>query len=188
MENLLGQKFGRLTVIKFAGIRKIKSKTPRRKHILTYYWECRCDCGNKATVTAGNLKAKNVKSCGCQIAISNRARTLPNGEAAFGCLFRRYRKQAIGRGLCFNLSKKLFREMTKQVCHYCGQVPSRICKPVRDNLNTGKYYIYTGIDRKNGDLGYSKGNCVPCCTVCNRAKNIMSYNEFKSWIERIKNG
>ena len=107
MENLLGQKFGRLTVIKFAGIRKIKSKTPRRKHILTYYWECRCDCGNKATVTAGNLKAKNVKSCGCQIAISNRARTLPNGEAAFGCLFRRYRKQAIGRGLCFNLSKKL---------------------------------------------------------------------------------
>jgi hypothetical protein len=37
-----------------------------------------------------------------------------------------------------------------------------------------------GIDRKNSTLGYSKSNCSPCCTVCNRirGKDDISHEEM----------
>lgn len=54
-ENLTGQKFGRLTVIKYA-----YSKKGAR------YWLCECSCGNKEKyVTTGHLKNGRINSCGC---------------------------------------------------------------------------------------------------------------------------
>jgi len=52
-ENIVGQKFGRLTVIAFS-----HAKTDT-------YWLCRCDCGNEKTYTKGHLKQKVAHSCGC---------------------------------------------------------------------------------------------------------------------------
>jgi len=54
-ENLIGQKFGRLTVIRFAG----KSKY----HIAC--WLCECDCGNVITTRGSCLKNGSAQSCGC---------------------------------------------------------------------------------------------------------------------------
>jgi len=51
--NLVGQKFGRLTVIEY-------SHTNRY-----YYWKCICECGNEHIASSGNLKFGNTKSCGC---------------------------------------------------------------------------------------------------------------------------
>ena len=48
--DISGQKFGRLTVLKFAGNNK---------------WECRCDCGNITLVSSQKLKSGHTKSCGC---------------------------------------------------------------------------------------------------------------------------
>lgn len=58
MENrldLVGKKFGRLTVIKF------DSKDKRGK----LKWLCRCDCGKEKVVLGSRLKDGNTKSCGC---------------------------------------------------------------------------------------------------------------------------
>ncbi len=52
--NLLGQKFGRLTVVEPAENRKGK-----------VMWTCLCDCGNKTVVASGNLRSGTTKSCGC---------------------------------------------------------------------------------------------------------------------------
>ena len=54
-ENLVGRKFGRLTVI-----RRLK---PEEVQTEQYNWLCRCDCGNEVTVIGCNLS--NTKSCGC---------------------------------------------------------------------------------------------------------------------------
>lgn len=54
-EDLTGRRFGILTVVRLDELR-VKDK---------YTWECRCDCGNTAYVTASNLKSGNSKSCGC---------------------------------------------------------------------------------------------------------------------------
>lgn len=53
--NLIGQKFGRLTVID--RLENTKSGKTR--------WLCICDCGNETAVQGNNLKNKHVKSCGC---------------------------------------------------------------------------------------------------------------------------
>ena len=56
-EDLTGQKFGRLTVIK---------RGPNTKSRNAQWW-CQCDCGNPelVLVTATHLKNGNTKSCGC---------------------------------------------------------------------------------------------------------------------------
>jgi hypothetical protein len=55
--NLIGQKFGRLTVTEFA-----YSKINR-------YWKCVCDCGNTVIVNGQSLRSGKTRSCGC---ISNK--------------------------------------------------------------------------------------------------------------------
>lgn len=50
LKDLTGQKFSRLTPIKYLGSRK---------------WRCKCDCGNIIDVFTNNLTRGNTKSCGC---------------------------------------------------------------------------------------------------------------------------
>ena len=53
--DLSGQKFGRLTVVEYAG----KNKYNRTQ------WLCRCDCGNDKIVSSNSLNSGKTKSCGC---------------------------------------------------------------------------------------------------------------------------
>jgi hypothetical protein len=53
-KNLVGQRFGRLIVIE--GLRRGDGR-PR--------WRCQCDCGNKHTTSAAELKRGSTASCGC---------------------------------------------------------------------------------------------------------------------------
>lgn len=52
--NLIGQKFGRLTVIKKDYSKKNKG-----------YWICKCDCGNEKIVKTNLLTSGQTQSCGC---------------------------------------------------------------------------------------------------------------------------
>jgi hypothetical protein len=52
--DLIGQRFGRLTVIERAG-------SQIRKRL----WLCRCDCGEQTKCTTGNLRSGQSQSCGC---------------------------------------------------------------------------------------------------------------------------
>lgn len=51
---LRGMKFGKLTPI-----------MPSHRGPFGIYWLCQCDCGQKKTVAANNLKTGNTRSCGC---------------------------------------------------------------------------------------------------------------------------
>jgi hypothetical protein len=46
-------------------------------------------------------------------------------------------------------------------------------------------YTYNGVDRIDNSIGYTKENCVPCCTICNWAKSNRGVDEFKDYIEGI---
>ena len=73
--DLVGKKFGKLTVIKFDRVeykRDAKGKNRDRG-----YWLCRCDCGKKVTNARNDLVSGKTKSCGClckENAIKNRKR------------------------------------------------------------------------------------------------------------------
>lgn len=56
--DLAGKKFGRWTVIAYAGT----IGNGRRKAAT---WQCRCDCGNNAIVRAHSLVQGKTQSCGC---------------------------------------------------------------------------------------------------------------------------
>ena len=52
--DLVGKRFGRLTVIEYAGVKNCSSQ-----------WKCRCDCGKIKTVRGANLTSGVTRSCGC---------------------------------------------------------------------------------------------------------------------------
>ena len=54
LEDLTGQRFGRLTVIEHS-------------HSVNYrhYWLCKCDCGKIKTIRGSHLKSGAIRSCGC---------------------------------------------------------------------------------------------------------------------------
>lgn len=58
-DEMLGRKFGRLTVIGYAGIHTTPCGTRRR------LWKCRCDCGKEKIVHEPSLRNGSTKSCGC---------------------------------------------------------------------------------------------------------------------------
>jgi hypothetical protein len=57
-EDLTGQRFGQLTVVKYAGM--LGNKRPYHSG-----WLCQCDCSAKVNVRADHLKRGLVQSCGC---------------------------------------------------------------------------------------------------------------------------
>ena len=54
MVDLVGEKYGRLTVVGFDRLQNHKT-----------YWHCVCDCGLTVIATGNNLRSGNTKSCGC---------------------------------------------------------------------------------------------------------------------------
>lgn len=53
--NLIGKRFGKLTVINETEQRDVKGNI---------IWECKCDCGNISYVSTNSLNSKNTTSCG----------------------------------------------------------------------------------------------------------------------------
>lgn len=56
VKDLVGQKFGRLTVL---------AMSPDRDSVGQIQWLCRCDCGNIVEVSGRNLMYGSTSSCGC---------------------------------------------------------------------------------------------------------------------------
>lgn len=168
--DISGQRFGRLVAVKVV----------RNKPVM---WECRCDCGNIHITSRANLY--KAKSCGCshveQARKLGREKRKSAGYSARNKLMRKYESQARYRNLEFKLTTDQFNEITKKNCFYCNKVPSQIVNIKGCNGE----YIYNGIDRLDNSKGYSVENCVPCCGTCNRAKQVMSVEEFYSWIDRV---
>jgi hypothetical protein len=142
-------------------------------------WLCRCDCGTETTAKAGNLQRGKVRSCGCKRA--ELSQKLPPGEGGFRNLAYNYKLRAKKKGLQFSITDEEFRALTRSNCYYCMQEPSQIYKNGTDRTA----YTYNGVDRKDGKLGYTRSNCVPCCGRCNLSKNTMNEAEFINWITRV---
>lgn len=58
LQELTGERFGRLTVIK-------QTQKPKEVKNKNRYWECKCDCGNTHIASTPSLRSGKVQSCGC---------------------------------------------------------------------------------------------------------------------------
>ena len=73
-----------------------------------------------------------------------------------------YKKESVRRKINFKLTELEFAVIVSQPCYYCGEL--------QENFN--------GVDRVNNKKGYIKGNCAPCCKVCNIMKHAQIKDEF----------
>ena len=174
--NLIGKKFGRLTVI--------KREYPNDKWRHTR-WLCKCECGMEKIILGDDLKSGKTRSCGClykeAMIKNNRKRRLNYGTANMRQIITSYKRHAKRRGLEYNLTEEQFSEITKKDCHYCGAKPNNI----KNNCHYNGKYIYNGLDRIDNKKGYMIDNVVPCCKRCNTAKNNSTLQEFRDWIKRL---
>ena len=83
-ENLIGQKFGKLTVL-YRDEDRVSASG--KKSVI---WHCKCDCGNEVNVKAANLKRGSTKSCGCSQGFIQRSFKDRSGER-YGRLLVLYR-------------------------------------------------------------------------------------------------
>lgn len=170
--DLLGKKFGSLTVIEFAGKDKFRASL----------WKCSCECGKfncskELNICRASLLSGRTLSCG-----NGSSKTRQSENVPVRRLYNNYRHNAMKRNYCWELNLELFEQLTNSKCHYCGMKPYKLYRPKECN----HIHFYNGIDRKDNSIGYTEENSVPCCEFCNYAKGGRSMEKFMKWINHVR--
>lgn len=183
-EDLSGQKFGRLTVIK---------RVPKPEHIIydAIYWLAKCDCENEILAPSSSLKNGKIKSCNCLKIESSSHNNIDNVKLSVIKKIFVMSKYNDGNLKLEDLIKLIF-----QNCYYCGIVPNNSVNIFSQVKNNGKSasdfavehgtVIYNGLDRINSNLPHNLDNVVPCCIICNRSKLDRTLSDFNSQIINLK--
>ena len=164
--DLTGQKFGRLTVVRF------DHKENGRK-----YYLCQCDCGNFKIVSNHSLKSGNTKSCGClhkEILIQrNKDNRIHHPENE--------RLLRIWRAMIHRCYKE-----TDEHYDYYGGRGIKVCDDWHDFETFQKWALANGyadnltIDRLDGNKDYCPENCSwATMTVQNNHKSDTKWLTYK---------
>jgi len=142
-----------------------------------------CECGEQFSLSR-QYKFKNTMQLRCK-QCKRKENMQPNvGERA---AYKRVKSDAMRGGREFDLPLDWFLEAIHMPCHYCGRVDQNSINVA--SKRKGEFLIkdfkYNGLDRLNNDIGYVIENVVPCCFVCNRAKNSMGYQEYIEYIDNM---
>ena len=147
------------------------------------YFRCDCDKAFKLRNTNSFLTYDDIQCPDCK-RIGRLKKNI--GERY---IFKRVKWDAKKAGRSFNLSFDWFVKAIHEPCHYCNRTD--INKVSVASKKPGEFLLvdfrYNGLDRVDNALGYEESNCVPCCVVCNRAKNSMPYDDFIEYIEALVN-
>lgn len=137
-EDLTGQQFGELTVVK-----RIDRKT----------WECKCSCGKVTTAYVYRLKNGGKKSCGC-LSKSSQHKAKTNGyvlHPLYACYYRMRRR-------CESKADKSYLRYGGRGIKVCDEWKNDIMAFIKWGIENG-YQEGLSIDRIDNDGDYSPDNC-----------------------------
>ena len=152
--NSIGQRFGRLTVIK-------QSENIQLKNGRVYTaWLCKCDCGNLKVVRTAHLRSGNTLSCGCY---GREIHKQSIKKAIRACTKHNDRKNPL-YGVWAAMKRRCNNPNTAYYELYGGRGIS-VCKEWNDYVRFKIWAIKAGykkgltIDRINCNGNYEPGNC-----------------------------
>ena len=138
--NMIGKKYGRLTVLEQRGIDQRGE----------YLWLCRCDCGNMVVRKGHDIRTGRTKSCGCihQESITKHGMSDTRLYSIWHAMNQR----------CFNANNSRY-------ANYGGRNIT-VCDDWRDSFETFRDWAMANgyrddltIDRIDVNGSYSPGNC-----------------------------
>lgn len=147
INNLAGQKFGKVTVLSFDKIKNNRS-----------YWICQCDCGKVFSRRSDIIKRKDVKSCGCYKKENNKTIGIKHGDCKRNKINPIYRIWQGMKDRCYNKNNP-------NNVHWLGR-GIKMCDEWKNNyLEFKKWAIENGykkglsIDRIDVNGNYEPNNC-----------------------------
>lgn len=134
--DITGQKFGRLTVLNFDGV---KSKKAR--------WICKCECGNEVTAEGISLRSGHTSSCGCLARKHGKYNTLA------------YSSWRSMKSRCHNSNEKSYKNYGERGIKICERWNNFENFHADMGDRPSKEY---SLDRIDNNANYSCGHCEDC--------------------------
>ncbi len=191
-QNIIGQKYNKLTIIEHVAYRRVK---------------CKCDCGTEKECDLYDLKRSRIIGCGC-------ARNTP--ELRELAKIRAYSLQEkgilkkggsskVGRYSCYKVFVKRMKNRKKGIkecsitledldevwnkqnglCAYT-KIPLVLVTHTNPRKDIPKWNL-ASVDRIDSSKGYEKDNIQFVSVTINYAKNNMSHKEMINFLHFIKN-
>lgn len=140
--DLLGEKFGKLSVIENIGLSKHREML----------WKCKCDCGNETIVNSYSLRKGSTKSCGC-LCFEKRGRELK---------LKHWKVISMARS---NMLTRCYNEKYSLYHRYGGRGITVFEEWINDSTAFYNWSINNGfsenltLDRIDNDGNYEPNNC-----------------------------
>lgn len=140
--DITGQRFGKLTVIGYAGNNRTAAQ-----------WLCRCDCGNECIVVGTKLRSGYTKSCSCAQKIVTSIHFKKHGKTGTP----EYRTWKAMKERCYNVHNIGYKNYGARGIRVCERWLNSFENFLSDmGVKPGKKY---SIDRKDSTGNYEPGNC-----------------------------
>lgn len=179
---IIGMKFGKLTVIEYLGKDVHGSKI----------FKCKCDCGNETVTRKSRLISKTVKSCGCLSSEVWSKMTYKHGYATHKERNRLYDIYTHMINRCHNENNSCYHNYGARGITVCDEWRNDIESFMRWSKDNG-YSDKLSLDRIDNSKGYSPDNCrwADGITQGNNKRNniILEYNgerkTLTQWAELV---
>ena len=187
MKNLIGQKFGKLTVIE---------KSTKKASNGGLIWICQCECGNTVEVTSNNLRRKKnpTQSCGCKTSAIDLTNQKFGSLTAIEPTEQRVNGKVVWKCLCdcgnehFVTSANLKSGSVKS-CGKCSLTNENKTKtleyrvPVKGDI-INNWEIIEKLDEKKDKYYLYKCKCIKCGTI--KKKKITEIKQSKSFCDQCR--
>ena len=152
MQELIGKKFGKLTVI------ELDHKEPyylngKIQH-WKYYYRCICDCGKETIVNGSDIQSRHTQSCGCLQRVKTSKTNKTHGLS-------HTRIHNIWQGIkqrCLNPNRKIYKNYGGRGIQICNEWKTNFMSFYNWAMANG-YNDTLSIDRINNDGDYEPSNC-----------------------------